>query len=100
MNYLFRWSVLGEKFPSFDNPVNYCNVLALRIGTDEANLVNHESLKDKHILLCLLVGFVSRKSEWIKYLSSHIFAHSTCGTQKHIITGYKDNWNYFPRGLH
>ena len=63
MNYCFRWGVLGECFPAFDNPENYYNVPALRRDTDESEPVNYELLNDKHTLLCDIVGFRSNKSK-------------------------------------
>ena len=51
MNYYFRWGVLGEKFPAFENTAYCYNVPALRRDTDESTPVNYELLNDKHNLL-------------------------------------------------
>jgi len=63
MNYRFRWGILGEKFPAFDNPENYYNVPALRRDTDESAPVNYELLNNKYTLLYIIVGFHSNKSK-------------------------------------
>ena len=91
----FLWLLLGEKFPSFDNPENYYNDPALRRDADETLEVNSELLNDKHTLLYLLVRFMSGKSKKIDCWSLCDFTHSKLGTQKRVIAMDKDNVNYF-----